>query len=53
MHAGEMSPELDLEGDRVVYEGSPATDLDLWVRFRPGLPGRLWRDLTRFLSAPV
>ena len=24
MHAGEMSPELDLEGDRVVYEGSPA-----------------------------
>jgi hypothetical protein len=53
MHAGEMSPELDLEGDRVVYEGSPATDLDLWVRFRPGLPGRLWRDVTRFLSAPV
>jgi len=32
---------------------SPAADLDLWVRFRPGLPGRLWRDLTRFLSTPV
>jgi hypothetical protein len=53
MHAAEMSPELDLEGDQVVYEGSPSADLDLWVRFRPGLPGRLWRDLTRFLSTPV
>jgi hypothetical protein len=53
MHVTEMSQELDLEGDRVAYEGSPTADLDLWVRFRPGLPGRLWRDLTRFLSSPV
>jgi hypothetical protein len=53
MHVTEMSPEFDLEGDRAVYEGSPGADLDLWVRFRPGLPGRLWRDLTRFLSSPV
>jgi hypothetical protein len=53
MHATEMSPELDLDGTSVVYEGSPDADLDLWVRFRPGLPGRLWRDLTRFMSTPV
>jgi hypothetical protein len=53
MHAAEMSPELDLEGDRLVYEGAPVTDLDLWVRFRPGLPVRLWRDLARFLSTPI
>jgi hypothetical protein len=53
MQATEASPEFDLEGDRAVYEGVPGADLDLWVRFRPGLPARLWRDLTRFLSTPV
>jgi hypothetical protein len=53
MRATEMSPGLRLEGDDVVYRGSPETDLDLWVRFRPALPLRLWRDVTRFLSTPL
>ena len=53
MHATEMSPELGLEGDRVVYRGTPTADLDVWVKFRPGLPVRVWRDLTRFLSTPI
>ena len=50
MHATEMSPELRLEGDLAVYRGSPTADLDLWVRFRPALPLRIWRDVTRFLG---
>ncbi len=53
MHATEMSPELGLEGDLVVYRGAPGADLDLWVKFRPSLPVRAWRDLTRFLSTPL
>ena len=50
MQATEMSPELRLEGDLAVYRGSPTADLDLWVRFRPALPLRIWRDVTRFLG---
>ena len=53
MHVTERSPELDLEGGLAVYRGSPRADLDLWVRFRPSLPIRVWRDITRFLSSPI
>jgi hypothetical protein len=53
MHATEMSPGLSAEGDGAVYRGVPEGDLDLWVRFRPGLPVRIWRDVTRFLSTPL
>jgi hypothetical protein len=54
MHVSEASPELHQEGDdRLVYRGTRATDLDLWVRFRPELPVRLWRNITRFLTTPI
>jgi hypothetical protein len=47
MQVTETSPELDSSGDVLVYQGSPTTDLELWARFRPALPLRLWRDLTQ------
>ncbi len=53
MHATEMSPGLSAEGDVVRYRGKPGSDVDLWVRFRPDLPVRVWRDLTRFLTSPI
>jgi hypothetical protein len=53
MHVTEMSPGLTVDGDVLRYRGAPAADVDLWVRFRPGLPVRVWRDVTRFLSSPI
>ena len=36
---------LTLDGDRVVYDGTPSGDLDLQVSFAPSLPVRIWRSL--------
>lgn len=53
MHPTEMGPGLLADGDVVRYRGAPGSDVDLWVRFRPDLPVRVWRDLTRFLASPI
>jgi hypothetical protein len=37
---------LSLDGDRLVYEGTPFGDLDLEASFAPPLPLRIWRSLT-------
>ena len=37
---------LTLDGDRLVYEGTPSGDLDLEASFAPPLPIRIWRTLT-------
>jgi Protein of unknown function (DUF4012) len=37
---------LALDGDRLVYEGTPSGDLDLEASFAPPLPMRIWRSLT-------
>ena len=37
---------LSLEGDHLVYEGTPSGDLDLEASFAPPLPLRIWRSLT-------
>jgi hypothetical protein len=37
---------LSLDGDRLVYEGTPSGDLDLEASFAPPLPLRIWRTLT-------
>ena len=36
---------LTLDGERVVYDGTPPGDLDLQVTFSPSLPIRIWRSL--------
>ncbi len=38
--------QLSLDGDRLVYEGTPSGDLDLEASFAPPLPLRIWRSLT-------
>ena len=37
---------FSLDGDRLVYEGTPAGDLDLEATFAAPLPLRIWRTLT-------
>lgn len=44
------SDGLSRRGDGLVYEGSPAGNLDLQVSFAPSLPVRLWREIVRALS---
>jgi hypothetical protein len=41
---------LSRDGDRLVYEGTPAGDLDLDVSFAPSLPVRIWRSLVRIVT---
>ena len=38
--------QLSLDGDRLVYEGTPSGDLDMKASFAPPLPLRIWRSLT-------
>jgi hypothetical protein len=45
MHFTSWSDDLSLDGDRIVYEGTPGGNLDLKVTFSPSLPVRLWRAL--------
>jgi hypothetical protein len=44
------SDELSRQGDRLVYEGSPAGNIDLQASFAPSLPVRLWREIVRAVS---
>ena len=37
---------LSLDGDRLIYEGTPFGDVDLEASFAPPLPLRIWRTLT-------
>jgi hypothetical protein len=46
------SPMRIVDGS-AVYEGEPRSKLDLNVRFRPPMPVRLWRNVTRFLTKPI
>jgi len=41
---------LSLDGDRLVYEGTPAGDIDLQASFAPSLPVRIWRSLLRIVT---
>jgi uncharacterized protein DUF4012 len=41
---------LSLDGDRLVYEGTPPGDLDLQASFAPSLPVRIWRSLLRIVT---
>ena len=53
MRPTEVSPNLVVQDGAAVYRGSPTSDVDLEMRFRPPLPARVWRDVTRFLSTPL
>ena len=39
------SRRLSLDGDRLIFEGTPSGDLDLEASFAPSLPVRIWRTL--------
>jgi hypothetical protein len=47
------SPPLRIVGGAAVYDGEAEPDLDIVVSFRPPLPLRLWRNVTRFLTTPI
>lgn len=47
------SSSLRVVDGAAVYEGTPGSRLDLEVEFRPPLPVRLWRNVSRFLSTPL
>jgi hypothetical protein len=53
MRVVSVSAPLRIEGNSAVYEGEPGSRLDVEIEFRPPLPVRLWRDVTRFLTTPV
>ena len=38
------------DGDRLVYEGQPAGNLDLEATFAPALPVRIWREVLRTIT---
>ncbi len=44
------SEGLSLDGDRLVYEGRPAGNLDLKATFAPSLPVRLWREIVQAVT---
>jgi hypothetical protein len=48
-----VSAPLRIEGNSAVYRGQPGPRLDVEIEFRPPLPVRLWRNVTRFLTTPV
>jgi len=48
-----VSAPLRIEGNSAVYEGEPGPRLDVEIEFRPPLPIRLWRNVTRFLTTPM
>jgi hypothetical protein len=47
------SPPLQIVGGAAVYDGEAEPSLDIVVGFRPPLPLRLWRNVTRFLTTPI
>jgi hypothetical protein len=44
------SDGLSLHGDRLMYEGKPAGNLDLRATFAPALPIRLWREIVQAIT---
>jgi uncharacterized protein DUF4012 len=48
-----VSAPLRIVDGAAVYHGEPGSRLDVSVEFRPSLPLRLWRNVTRFLTTPV
>jgi Protein of unknown function (DUF4012) len=44
------SDGLSLQGGRLMYEGTPAGNLDLRATFAPSLPVRLWREIVRAVT---
>jgi hypothetical protein len=47
------SPPLRIVGGAAVYEGQGEPSLDIVVGFRPPVPLRFWRNVTRFLTTPI
>ena len=47
------SPPLRIVGGAAVYDGEAEPSLDIVVGFRPPLPLRFWRNVTRFLTTPI
>ena len=47
------SAPLRIVGGAAVYDGEGVPSLDIVVGFRPPLPLRLWRNVTRFLTTPI
>lgn len=47
------SPPLRIVGGAAVYDGEGEPSLDIVVGFRPPLPLRFWRNVTRFLTTPI
>jgi len=44
------SAGLSRRGDQLVYEGTPAGNLDLRATFAPSLPVQLWREIVRAVT---
>jgi hypothetical protein len=53
MQIASVSSPLEIVDGAAVYVGEPGVRLDVAVDFRPELPVRLWRNVTRFLTTPV
>ncbi len=53
MQIASVSSPLEIVDGAAVYVGEPGARLDVMVDFRPELPVRLWRNVTRFLTTPV
>ncbi len=49
----EASPEMRVEDDRAVWEGTPGYRQELIVRFQRPWYERAWRSVYRFLTRPV
>ena len=47
------SPPLRIVGGAAVYDGEGEPSLDIVVGFKPPLPLRFWRNVTRFLTTPI
>lgn len=47
MRFSSASDGLSIQGDRLMYEGKPAGNLDLRATFAPSLPVRLWREIVQ------
>jgi hypothetical protein len=47
------SPPLRVVDGAAVYDGEGEPSLDIVVGFRPPMPLRFWRNVTRFLTTPI
>jgi hypothetical protein len=53
MEIASVTAPLEIVDGAAVHEGRPGSRLDVVVEFRPPVPVRLWRNVTRFLTTPV